>query len=59
MGLGVLESEAAGMAESEELGTQKTEAGDSGFLGTKTRMAETEIGDPGDSWWFRDAGDRG
>lgn len=43
MGLRVLESEAAGMAESEELGTQKTEAGDSGFLGTMTRMAETEI----------------
>lgn len=42
-GSGVLDSEAAGMAELEELGTQKTEAGHLGFLGTKTRMAETEI----------------
>uniref|UniRef100_G1MGG5 EH domain binding protein 1 like 1 n=1 Tax=Ailuropoda melanoleuca TaxID=9646 RepID=G1MGG5_AILME len=42
-GSGVLDSEAAGMAELEELGTQKTEAGHSGFPGTKTRMAETEI----------------
>lgn len=43
VGSGVLDSEAAGMAESEELGTQKTEAEHSGFLGTKIRMAETEI----------------
>lgn len=43
MGSGVLDSEAAGMAESEELGTQKTEAEHSGFLGTRIRMAETEI----------------
>lgn len=40
---GDLESETAGMAESEELETQKTEAGASGVLGTKARMADTEI----------------
>ncbi|XP_022362191.1 EH domain-binding protein 1-like protein 1 isoform X2 [Enhydra lutris kenyoni] len=43
VGSGVLDSEAARMAESEEPGTQKMEAEHSGFLGTKIRMAETEI----------------
>ncbi|XP_015424457.1 PREDICTED: EH domain-binding protein 1-like protein 1 [Myotis davidii] len=40
---GVPESEAAGMAESEEPETQETEAGASGVLRTKTGVAETEL----------------